>query len=52
MASDMVTATLARGDGAVLLLHPWTTATGLGLDPLIAGLRDGGATFVGVDELA
>ena len=52
MAREMVAATVAHGDGAVLLLHPWTTATGLGLDPLVAGLRDGGATFVGVDELA
>jgi hypothetical protein len=52
MAGQMVAEAIARGDGAVLLLHPWTTATGLGLDPLIAGLRDAGATFVGVDELA
>ena len=34
--------TVARGDGAVVLLHPWTTATGLGLAALIAGLRDAG----------
>ena len=52
MAGQMAAQAIARGDGAVLLLHPWTTATGLGLDPLVAGLRDGGATFVGVDELA
>ena len=52
MARQMVAEAIARGDGAVLLLHPWTTATGLGLDPLIAGLRDAGAAFVGVDELA
>ena len=52
MAGQMVSEAVARGDGAVLLLHPWTTATGLGLDPLIVGLRDAGATFVGVDELA
>jgi peptidoglycan/xylan/chitin deacetylase (PgdA/CDA1 family) len=52
MAGQMVSEAIARGDGAVLLLHPWTTATGLGLDPMIAGLRAGGATFVGVDELA
>jgi peptidoglycan-N-acetylglucosamine deacetylase len=52
MAGLMVSEAIARGDGAVLLLHPWTTATGLGLDPMITGLRAGGATFVGVDELA
>ena len=52
MAGQMVAEAIARGDGAILLLHPWTTATGLGLDPLIAGLRDSGATFVAVDELA
>jgi peptidoglycan-N-acetylglucosamine deacetylase len=52
MAGQMVADAVARGDGAILLLHPWTTATGLGLDSLIAGLRDAGASFVGVDELA
>ena len=52
MAAQMVADAVARGDGAILLLHPWTTATGLGLDPLIAGLRDAGASFVGVDQLA
>jgi peptidoglycan/xylan/chitin deacetylase (PgdA/CDA1 family) len=48
----MVTATLAHGDGAVLLLHPWTTATEHGLEPLIDGLRDAGATFARLDVLA
>jgi peptidoglycan/xylan/chitin deacetylase (PgdA/CDA1 family) len=52
MAAQMVADTRARGDGAVLLLHPWTTATWLGLEPLIAGLRDAGATFVRVDAIA
>lgn len=52
MAAQMVADTVAHGDGAVLLLHPWTTATWLGLDPLIAGLRDAGATFVRVDAIA
>jgi peptidoglycan-N-acetylglucosamine deacetylase len=51
MAREMVTATVARGDGAVLLLHPWTTATEHGLEPLIDGLRDAGATFVRLDAL-
>jgi len=52
MAGQMVADTVRHGDGAVLLLHPWTSATSLGLDPLIAGLRDAGATFVRVDGLA
>jgi peptidoglycan-N-acetylglucosamine deacetylase len=52
MAKQMVADTVAHGDGAVLLLHPWTTATWLGLDRLIAGLRDAGATFVRVDAIA
>jgi peptidoglycan/xylan/chitin deacetylase (PgdA/CDA1 family) len=52
MAREMVTATVAHGDGAVLLLHPWTTATEHGLEPLIDGLRDAGATFVRLDALA
>jgi peptidoglycan-N-acetylglucosamine deacetylase len=52
MARQMVAETVAHGDGAVLLLHPWTTATSLGLDRLIAGLRDAGATFVRVDAIA
>jgi peptidoglycan-N-acetylglucosamine deacetylase len=52
MAAQMVADTVAHGDGAVLLLHPWTTATWLGLDPLIGGLREAGATFVRVDAIA
>ena len=51
MANQIVADTVAHGDGAVVLLHPWTTATGLGLAPLIAGLRDAGATFVRMDAL-
>ncbi len=51
MARQMTADTVARGDGAVLLLHPWTSATGLGLVPLIGGLRDAGATFVRMDAL-
>jgi peptidoglycan/xylan/chitin deacetylase (PgdA/CDA1 family) len=52
MARQMTRDAVARGDGAILLLHPWTVATGRGLQPLIDGLRDRGATFVRVDELA
>jgi peptidoglycan/xylan/chitin deacetylase (PgdA/CDA1 family) len=52
MAREMVDATVERGDGAILLLHPWTTATELGLATLIRGLRDAGASFVRLDEVA
>jgi peptidoglycan-N-acetylglucosamine deacetylase len=52
MARQMVAEAIAHGDGAVILLHPWTTATGLALGPIIAGLRDAGASFVAVDALA
>jgi len=52
MARQMTRDAVAHGDGAVLLLHPWTTATERGLVPLIDGLREAGATFVQVDALA
>jgi peptidoglycan/xylan/chitin deacetylase (PgdA/CDA1 family) len=52
MARRMTRDAVARGDGAIVLLHPWTMATGLGLGALITGLRDAGASFVRVDELA
>jgi peptidoglycan-N-acetylglucosamine deacetylase len=51
MARQIVKDTVARGDGAIVLLHPWTTATGLGLPPMIAGLRDAGASLVRMDAL-
>jgi peptidoglycan-N-acetylglucosamine deacetylase len=51
LARDLVAAAVERGDGAVVLLHPWTRATGLGLGQLIAGLRDAGASFVRLDAL-
>lgn len=51
MARRMVDQSIERGDGAVLLLHPWTTATGHGLLPLIDGLREAGANFVRLDAL-
>jgi peptidoglycan-N-acetylglucosamine deacetylase len=52
MARQMTQETIARGDGAVVLLHPWTRATERGLLPLMDGLREAGATFVQVDALA
>ena len=52
MAAQITRDAVTRGDGCVILLHPWTKATGLGLTPLIDGLRSAGATFVRVDALA
>ncbi|HEY7702569.1 MAG TPA: polysaccharide deacetylase family protein [Candidatus Limnocylindrales bacterium] len=52
MGRRMTREAVARGDGAVLLLHPWTTATGRGLGALISGLRAEGADFVRLDALA
>ena len=51
MVRTMLAETTARGDGAILLLHPWTIAADLGLQQLIDGLRDAGATFVPLDAV-
>ena len=51
MVRTMLAQTTARGDGAIVLLHPWTTAADVGLVTLIDGLRTAGATFVGVDAV-
>jgi peptidoglycan/xylan/chitin deacetylase (PgdA/CDA1 family) len=40
-----------RGDGAVVLLHVWPSATVGALPAVIAGLRDRGAELVGLDEV-
>ena len=52
MVRETLAAAVAHGDGAVVLLHAWTTSVDDGLSSLIAGLRDAGATLVGIDELA
>jgi peptidoglycan-N-acetylglucosamine deacetylase len=44
-------AALAHGDGAVILLHPWTTATGRALPALIDDVRARGGEFVRLDAL-
>jgi peptidoglycan/xylan/chitin deacetylase (PgdA/CDA1 family) len=41
----------ARGDGAIVLLHTWPDPVAPALAELVQRLRDGGATFVRVDEL-
>jgi peptidoglycan/xylan/chitin deacetylase (PgdA/CDA1 family) len=46
---DVVDGALAHGDGAVVLLHPWSRATGLALPAIIDRLREAGADFVRLD---
>jgi peptidoglycan-N-acetylglucosamine deacetylase len=47
----VASAAVARGDGAVVLLHTWPDATSDGLAALTTQLRDAGADLVTVDEL-
>jgi peptidoglycan/xylan/chitin deacetylase (PgdA/CDA1 family) len=51
IARDAIDGATVVGDGAVILLHTWPGGTGDAIAPMIAGLRDAGATFVTVDEL-
>ena len=50
--TDLVDGILAHGDGAVILLHSWPSGTLAAIPGTVARLRDLGATFVRVDELA
>jgi len=52
VAREAVDAAFAHGDGAVILLHPWTTATGLALPSIIEDVRARGGTFVRLDALS
>jgi len=47
----VVSGTLAHGDGAVVLLHPWPDPVAPALPGMIGALREAGATFVRLDEL-
>jgi peptidoglycan-N-acetylglucosamine deacetylase len=40
-----------EGDGAVVLMHPWTVGTGAGIAVIVDRLRAEGAKLVGIDEL-
>jgi peptidoglycan/xylan/chitin deacetylase (PgdA/CDA1 family) len=51
IAHDAIEGVREHGDGAVILLHTWPGGTGEGIGPMIAGLRDIGASFVSIDEL-
>ena len=48
---EVVDGTLAHGDGAVVLLHAWPTATREAIGAIAGRLRDAGATFVTIDAL-
>ena len=51
IAGDTVSAVRGLGDGAVVLLHTWPGGTGDAVGPIVNELAEGGASFVGVDEL-
>jgi peptidoglycan/xylan/chitin deacetylase (PgdA/CDA1 family) len=48
---EVIERTLAHGDGAVVLLHSWPTATRGAIGAIAGRLRDAGATFVTIDAL-
>jgi peptidoglycan-N-acetylglucosamine deacetylase len=48
----VVDGALARGDGAVVLLHSWPPATIAALPAILDRLRSGGAALVRLDEVA
>ncbi len=51
IAADVVGGVLAHGDGAVVLLHTWPTATLAALDSIVTRLTEAGHEFCRVDEL-
>jgi peptidoglycan/xylan/chitin deacetylase (PgdA/CDA1 family) len=51
VAAAVVEGVLARGDGAIVLLHAWPDPVAPALAEIVARLRGGGARFVAIDEL-
>ncbi|MGZ8622623.1 MAG: polysaccharide deacetylase family protein [Actinomycetota bacterium] len=51
IAADCLDGVRDHGDGAVVLLHTWPGGTGDAVGPIVAGLRELDAHFVGIDEL-
>ena len=47
----MVSATIDRGDEAVILLHTWPDPTSTALDGVVTRLRDAGAELIRLDAL-
>jgi peptidoglycan/xylan/chitin deacetylase (PgdA/CDA1 family) len=52
VSNAVVDGVLAHGDGAVVLMHSWPTATRGALDAIVTRLTDAGAQFCRIDELA
>jgi peptidoglycan/xylan/chitin deacetylase (PgdA/CDA1 family) len=48
----VVAGATAQGDGTVVLQHSWPNQNLVAVPRIVAALRERGATFVGVDELA
>jgi peptidoglycan/xylan/chitin deacetylase (PgdA/CDA1 family) len=51
IAEDAIRGVRHHGDGAVVLLHTWPQGTGDAIGPMIAALRDHGASFVSIGDL-
>jgi peptidoglycan-N-acetylglucosamine deacetylase len=51
IARDVVDGVLAHGDGAVVLLHAWPTATVGALDSILTRLAEVGSEFCRIDQL-
>ena len=51
IARDAVDGALARGDGAIVLLHTWPEPTAAAVPTILEELAANGARFVGIDEL-
>jgi peptidoglycan-N-acetylglucosamine deacetylase len=51
IAEDAVTGSLARGDGAVVLLHTWPDHSADAVPEIVERLREEGADLVRIDEL-
>ena len=52
VAEGIMQGVMARGDGAIVLLHTWPDPVPGALATLVPHLRDAGVTFVRLDELA
>ena len=52
IATDVVDGARAQGDGVVILLHTWPTATLDALDPILNRLTGAGAEFCRIDQLS
>jgi peptidoglycan/xylan/chitin deacetylase (PgdA/CDA1 family) len=51
MARLLARRAAGEGDGSIVLLHTWPAGTADAIEPLVARLRDEGASLVRLDEL-